>query len=138
MRNVKNRLFLAVFIPAFLLFSATTIITVHDLMGKPAEKVPAKEWLFLDVWTDGKHIYVWHIERGKNYPETIKLPYDRDTYKQLSQAKQDRAAGKPMIGRPPQKGGVKKDGNANESGPQAPFEMYHFKPQEGGYGKDPQ
>ena len=133
-RNVRNGVFLFLFIPAVLLFASTTVVSVHDLMGKPTSRLPGKPWIFLDVWTDGKVIYVWHLPRGQSYPETFKLPYERETFKKLQEAKRGRDAGKTTLGRPLD---GKEQGKVGDEESKAPFTLYDFTLQEGGFSKDP-
>jgi hypothetical protein len=129
-KHQRRTLFIAV--PVVLLFATTTIFSIHDLMGRPAGRLPSKDYMILDSWTDGKTIYVWHIEQGKRYPQTFELPYSTKKFKELQHAKRKRESGTPVMGRgttSPRKGG---DSAENDE-----LQLYDFTYQQGGFGKDP-
>jgi hypothetical protein len=86
-------------LPVTLVFTATMVYTAYDRMGAPIKNKPVGEFEYVHhvVSQDGRFIYVWVYtdERGNRLHA---IPYDRQTAKELNQAKKQEEKGEQMVG----------------------------------------
>lgn len=125
-KNFKNSTFLFVFIPVVLILCASAIWTINGIMAQPAARNPVGEFQFLEYATDGKKIYMWIVEPGKNYPVTIEMPYDKKKHEELEKARQGKKQGKRMLGKQTDKEGKSPFGDHSKG----ELQMYEFVPLE--------
>jgi hypothetical protein len=86
-------------LPITLVFTATMVYTAYDRMGAPIERMPVGEFEYVhhSVSSAGDFIYIWVYtdERGNRLHA---VPYDRETAKELNQAKKQEEKGEEMVG----------------------------------------
>ena len=74
----QNKLYMFVLIPASLLLTVTTYVTIQELLGYPTERI--KEGKFILISTAVKepdHIYYWLVHEGDDDPIAYKVPYTK-------------------------------------------------------------
>lgn len=122
-KNVKNRLFLWVFIPLMLVMTGSTYFMVTDLMSQPVPYSSIRsEFKYLSHIVVDDKIYVWVMVAGQSRPWTVVMPRNPKTEENLRKAQQSNKAGHPMMGRPGKPHGDR-DGTP---GMESPFEFYDF------------
>ena len=86
-------------LPVTLVFTATMVYTAYDRMGAPIERMPVGEFEYVHhiVSSTGEFIYIWVYtdDRGNRLHA---VPYNRETAKELNQAKKQEEKGEEMIG----------------------------------------
>ena len=75
------------------------VYTAYDRMGAPIERMPVGEFEYVhhSVSSTGEFIYIWVYtdDRGNRLHA---VPYNRETAKELNQAKKQEEKGEEMIG----------------------------------------
>jgi hypothetical protein len=129
---MKNMTFLFIMIPVMMILTASGVWTVSEIMAQPAAREAKGEFQFLEYVTDGKKIYVWIVEPGKNYPVTLEMPYDKKKHEELEKGRQGKKQGKRMMGKQTDGDGTGKPGDRSAG----KLEMYEFVPMTGSKQKD--
>lgn len=95
----RYRRYLFVGIPLVLAVVFKLIYTIDDIKSLPRTTIPA-EYLFLhSVEIPEKSIYIWLVERGKNVPYTVVIPWTAEDARAAQEAKKAVAQGRAIEGR---------------------------------------
>ena len=95
----QNKLYMFVLIPASLLLTVTTYVTIQELLGYPTERI--KEGKFILISTAVKepdHIYYWLVHEGDDDPIAYKVPYTKPEHQKQQDVSEAMAEGEVMAG----------------------------------------
>jgi hypothetical protein len=119
----RYRRYLFVAIPVVLALVFKLIYTVDDIKSLPKSSLPP-EYIFLhSVEIPEKVIYIWLVEKGKDTPHTVAIPWTANDSKAAQAAKKATAEGRAIEGR---SSNVGRRGETLSSDEQGELRLYHF------------
>jgi hypothetical protein len=95
----QNKLYMFILIPASLLLTITTYITIQGLLGYPTEKI--KEGKFILISSAVKEpdwVYYWVVHEGDQDPIAYKVPYTKGEHKKQEEVDEAMQQGSVMAG----------------------------------------
>lgn len=88
--------FLFILIPVVLFLVFKIWYAVEYIKTAPLAKMPDKYTFIHSIEKQKKHIYIWAIEDGKDYPITIVIPWSEKASKEVEKAKRGVREGRKM------------------------------------------
>lgn len=95
----KYRKYLVVFIPIILALVFKLIYAVDTIKAHPKSNLPADYFFLSSFEIPQKTIYLWIIEKGKDTPHTVQIPWTQKDSKATQEAKKSLAEGTPVAGK---------------------------------------
>jgi len=95
----QNKLYMFVLIPASLLLTVTTYITIQGLLGYPTDRI--KEGKFIVLGSAVKEpdwIFYWVVMDGDEEPIAYRVPYTKPNHKQQEDVSEGMEEGQMMAG----------------------------------------
>jgi hypothetical protein len=95
----KKAIFLFLFIPLFLILTASTYFTVNALFGYPIKgPLPAKFMYLAHLVVEPDDIYFWIIVPGETEPRSYNIQYNKRLHRQAGEAQKMTAKGNYVMG----------------------------------------
>lgn len=110
--------FLFILIPLVLFVVFKLWYAIEYIKTAPTEKLPNKFTFITSIEKQKKHIYIWAIEEGKDYPITIVIPWTEKASKEVESAKRGVREGRRMT--------FSKDKNRENNTPTDELKFYEF------------
>lgn len=89
--------FIFILIPLVLILVFKLWYAIEYIKTAPTEKMPDKYTFIHSVEKQKKHIYIWAVEDGMEYPITIVIPWTEKASKEVEKAKRGVREGRQMV-----------------------------------------
>jgi hypothetical protein len=118
-RTRDYRKYLFILIPLFLVIVFKLIYLVDTIKSQPKQSLPQDYFYLNSIEIPQKIIYLWVVEKGKETPITVVIPWTQNNSKKLQDAKKSVAEGKMIAGK-------KKDKNSSQDDETGELLLYQF------------
>jgi hypothetical protein len=118
-RTRDYRKYLFILIPLFLVIVFKLIYLVDTIKSQPKQSLPQDYFYLHSIEIPQKIIYLWVVEKGKETPITVVIPWTQNNSKKLQDAKKSVAEGKMIAGK-------KKDKNSSQDDETGELLLYQF------------
>lgn len=118
-RTRDYRKYLFILIPLFLVIVFKLIYLVDTIKSQPKQSLPQDYFYLHSIEIPQKIIYLWVVEKGKETPITVVIPWTQNNSKKLQEAKKSVAEGKMIAGK-------KKDKNSTQDDETGELLLYQF------------
>jgi|TARA_B100000959_G_scaffold187545_1_gene196120 hypothetical protein len=95
----QNKLYMFILIPASLLLTVTTYITVQGLLGYPTKNIKSKKFILISsAVKEPDWVYYWVVHDGDIDPIAYKVPYTEPEHKKQEKASESMSEGEIIEG----------------------------------------
>ena len=95
----QNKLYMFILIPASLMLTVTTYITIQGLLGYPTEKIKTGKFMVISsAVKEPDWIYYWVVMEGDKDPIAYKLPYSKPDHEKQEEVDEAMQGGEIMQG----------------------------------------
>jgi carbon starvation protein CstA len=120
----QNKIYMFILIPASLLLTVTTYITIQGLLGYPTEQVrPGKFILVSSAVKEPDWVFYWVVHQGEHEPVAYKVPYTQPEHKKQEEASEAQQRGQTVAGEMIEEEVMTSDGSPSRQGH---LEFYEF------------
>ena len=98
-RSAKYRKYLFVAIPLVLFILFKLIYMIDLIKGQPKTSLPADYFYLHSIEIPQKVIFIWVVEKDKDTPFTVVIPWTQQNSKKLQEAKKGVSEGKLIAGK---------------------------------------
>lgn len=98
-RSQKYRKYLFAAIPIVFLILFKLIYMIDSIKAQPKNGLPSEYFYLHSIEIPQKVIYLWIVEKNKDVPFTVVIPWTQQDSKKLQEAKKSMAEGKMIAGK---------------------------------------